>query len=234
MRPRTSYSVASAAVVDVELRGRARVIEQAVEQADARVLFLHQRWPSTWPSARARSERIVSTNSECAPLNEWMNPPVGQARPAPRLHRAADLQRQLVEARLPRARLDPPFAREPPQVAVGADVVEPVVVHPHVGQVRRHPFQRARAAEVEELLVAGRVELEQRGAELEPLRPLGPAARLVAPFDGEDGRAVLRAPGVFDREDLAGGDVEERADPRQADPQARGGGLSAWTAAGIW
>ena len=33
--------------------------------------------PSAKPSASDRSDRIVSTKSECGPLNEWMNPPSG-------------------------------------------------------------------------------------------------------------------------------------------------------------
>ena len=37
----------------------------------------HSRWPRRCEIARARSERTVSTKSECAPLNEWMNPPPG-------------------------------------------------------------------------------------------------------------------------------------------------------------
>ena len=46
------------------------------------------------------------------------------------------------------------------------------------------------APELEELALAGRVELQQRRSELEALRPLGPAARAIAPLDGEDRRAV--------------------------------------------
>ena len=76
-------------------------------------------------------------------------------------------------------------------VAVRADVVEAVIVHAHVGQVRRHPLERAGAAEIEEPRVVGRIELQQRGAELKPLGPLGPAARLVASLDGEDRRASV-------------------------------------------
>src|SRR6185369_18067878 len=90
-------------------------------------------------------------------------------RPAARLDRAAHLQGEGVEALLPVAGLDPTFAGQAPQRAVGADVVEPVIVDADVREVRRHPIQRPGAAEIEEFALAGRVELQQRRAELEPL-----------------------------------------------------------------
>jgi hypothetical protein len=157
--------------------------------------------------------RIVSTNSECAPFERVDEAAAGpERRPAPRLDRAAHLQGELVEPDLPLRRLEALLAREAPQVAVGADVVEAVVVHAHVGEVRRHPRQRPIAADVEELFGAGRVVLQQRRAELEPLGPLGPAARAIAPVDGEDRRAVVRLPRIFDRKNLARRDVEEALD----------------------
>ena len=58
---------------------------------------------------------MVSTNSECAPLNEWMNPPSGIAVHRSRLNGRADLQRQFVESRLPVGRLEAPFVRQPPE-----------------------------------------------------------------------------------------------------------------------
>ena len=191
------------------------MIEQAIEQADAGVLFFHQPL-AQHVRERQGAQRADRVDEQRVRPVERMNEAAGrEARPAVGLHGAAHLERELVEAGLPLARLDAPFAREPPQVSVGADVVEAVVVHAHVGQVRRHPLERARAAEIEELLVAGRVELQQRGAELEALRPLGPAPGLVAPLDGEDGRAVFGPPRVFDREDLSRGDVEDALDARQ-------------------
>ena len=138
-----------------------------------------------------------------------------QLRPATRLHGPADLQRQLVEAPLPGARLDSALASEPPEIAVGADVVEAVIVDADVGQVRRHAFDRPRAPQLEECGLAGRVELQQRRAELESLRPLGPPARAITAFDREYGRAVFRAPGIFDRTNLRGRQLEHPRDLRQ-------------------
>src|SRR5207249_3938845 len=58
----------------------------------------------------------------------------------------------------------------------------------------------------------GRVELQQRRTELKPLRPFGPAARRVFPFDGEHRRAVLGLPGFLDAQDFLRGKLEEPLD----------------------
>ena len=141
-------------------------------------------------------------------------PAVRDRRPARGLHRAADLQRQLVEAALPVRRLEPALAREAPQRAVGADVVEPVVVHAGVRQVRRHPLERALASEVEEGTSPGRVELQQRGAELEALRPLGPAAGAIPTVHREHGRAVFGRPPLRQSRGSCGRQLEHPVDFR--------------------
>jgi len=56
-----------------------------------------------------------------------------------------------------------------------------VVVNAGVGEVRRHERDGSIAADIEELAFAGGVELENGRAELEALRPLGPAAGGVLP-----------------------------------------------------
>ena len=76
---------------------------------------------------------------------------------------------------------DAPFGHQAKQVAVGADIVEAVVVNAGVGEVRRHERDGSIAADFEELALAGGVELENGRAELEALRPLGPAAAGVLP-----------------------------------------------------
>src|SRR5262249_46971960 len=139
---------------------------------------------------------------------------IGQPRPAPRLDGAARSQRELVEAALPGARVDAPLAREPPQRAVRADVVEAVIVDARVRDMRRHALDRALAAELEEFNLAGGVELQQRRSELKALRPLGPPARLIASADREHRRALLGTPAVLDRSNLRGGEIEEAADSR--------------------
>src|SRR5580765_8080058 len=88
---------------------------------------------------------------------------LGQPRPAARLYGTADLQRQFIEVHFPRRGVETPGARQPPQRAVGTDVVEPVIVDSDMGEVRRHPLERARSAQLEERAVTGGVELQQRG-----------------------------------------------------------------------
>jgi hypothetical protein len=87
------------------------------------------------------------------------------------------------------------------QVAIGAHVVEPVVVHADVRDVGCHQLERSLATDAEHLLVAGRVELQDGCAELETLRPFGPSAGSVTAFDGENRGAI----GVFPAR-LQGGD----------------------------
>jgi hypothetical protein len=207
--------VAAVAEVDAVLRRRARVIEQPVEQVDVGVLLLHQPLPEG-VRKRQRAERAQGVDEERVRAIERVDvAAVGQLRPAPRLDRAAHLQRQLVVAHLPLGRLEAPFAGEPPQVAVGTDVVEAVIVDADVGEMRRHPLEGAGAAQIEELLVAGGVELQQRRAELEALRPLRPAAGAVLSFDGEHRRPVLGAPGVLDGVDFRRGQLEQSGNLRQ-------------------
>jgi hypothetical protein len=174
------------------------MVDEPVEQADVRVLFLHQTLAEHVPERQCaqRPDRIHEQRVRA--VEGVDEAAVGQRRPAPRLNGAAHLERQLVEPELPRVGLDPFLARQPSQIPVGAHVVEAVIVHAHVGEVDRHPLQRPLAPEIEKLLVAGGVELEERRSELEPLRPFSPAASLIASFDGEHRRAVFRPPGVFD------------------------------------
>jgi hypothetical protein len=139
---------------------------------------------------------------------------VRQARPAGGLHRATHLQRELVRTLFPLGRDDAALAREPPEGSVRADVVEAVIVDADMREVRRHALDRARPAKLEKVGVTGRVILQQRGSELKPLGPFGPPARPVAPFDGEHRRAVLGPPAVFDRPNLACGQLEEPRDLR--------------------
>ena len=129
---------------------------------------------------------------------------VGRFRPARRLHRAADFKRQLKIASLPGVVRHAPFVHQPPQVAVGADVVEAVIVDADVRKMRRHHRERALAAELQKSLVARRVELQQCGAILKALRPLGPALRRVAAFHREHRRCRTGRATFLDRLDALG------------------------------
>ena len=124
------------------------------------------------------------------------------------LHRARDLQRDLGVVQFALIAGDPALEDQAAEVAVGGDVVEPVVVHADVGDVRRHVAEGLRAAELQHRLVAGGVEVKECHPELEALRPLRPAPRGVAPLPGEDGRAPRRIPGGVDRADLGPCELE--------------------------
>jgi hypothetical protein len=58
---------------------------------------------------------------------ERMNEPfaIGNVRPACRLDRAGTFERQLVKSRSHRSPPECAFTHEPPEIPVGADVVEP-------------------------------------------------------------------------------------------------------------
>ena len=169
-----------------------------VEQADLRVLLLAQAMAQAMPEGQRPQGANRVDEQRVRAVEGVYEPAIRQTRPAPGLHGAADLQRQLVEVPLPVAGLEPSLARQTPEVAVGADVVEAVVVHADVRKVRRHPLERPGAPELQEAGIAGGVELQDRRAELEALRPLGPAAGHVLALDGEDGRAVLGQPATFE------------------------------------
>src|SRR5687767_128391 len=133
------------------------------------------------------------------------------ARPATRLHGAADFERELAIMDPPAIGFDALFARQAPQVAVRADVVEAMIVHAHMREVWRHPRQRALLAKLEERIVTGRVELQQRGAVDETFRPLRPATSAVASVDGEHRRAAGR-PCLIERSDLHRRQLEHAID----------------------
>ena len=138
------------------------MLDQAAEQADACVLLLHQRVtervregqdPERADGVYEERVRAVERVDEAA---------VRQAGPPPRLNRSADLQGQLVDPHLPIRGVDPFLPRESPERPVGAHRVEAVIVHAHVRQVGRHVRQRARASDLQEAAVAGRIELQER------------------------------------------------------------------------
>jgi hypothetical protein len=87
-----------------------------------------------------------------------------------------------------------------------------VIVDAHVRQVRRHAIDHAIARQLEELALAGGIELQHRGAELEPLRPFGPATGAVLALDGEHWRAVLGPPARLERSNLGGRPLEQPLD----------------------
>jgi hypothetical protein len=201
--------VAAAAVVDAEPGGGRRVLHEALEQVHAGILLLEQH--VTEPVRdRQHPQGSHGVHEEGVGSVEGVDEPaVRQARPAAGLHGAAHLQRQLVEPPLPVGRLETPFAREPPERAVRADVVEAMIVDAGVRQVRRHAIDRARAPQLEELRIAGGVELQQRRPTWKPFGPLGPPARAVPALTVKTGVPCRRVPARVEEADLPGRQLEQ-------------------------
>ena len=87
-----------------------------------------------------------------------------------------------------------------------------MVVDAHVREVRSHALHGAGTGELEEFAIARGIELQHGRAELKALRPFGPAPRLPAPVDREDGRTIGGTPALFERSDLVRGQFEEPID----------------------
>jgi hypothetical protein len=202
--------VAPFAVVDVMAGCVPGMFDEAAKQRDRFVLFGHERMAEAVSHAEhtAGSERI---DEERVRAIEGVDETgaVGGAGPAGGLHSAADLEGEFVKILFARVVGNTAFAEESEEVAVGGDIVEAVVVDADVRDMRGHALDGVAASEFEELIVAGGVELQDGGAELEALGPLGPAAGGVAAGDGEDGRAVGRVPRGIEAEDLLGGELEQ-------------------------
>src|SRR5262249_49290092 len=114
-RPSTDViAIATTAEIDVELRSRARVLQQALEQVYSRVLLVHQSRPERVAERQGAKGSNRADEQRMRAVEGMDVPAIGQTRPSARLHRARDFQRELVEAPLPVARVDPSFTREPP------------------------------------------------------------------------------------------------------------------------
>ena len=184
-----------------------------MQQRDAPVALAHQRVTERVRHGQ-RSQRADRVGKQRVRAVERVDvaQPVRQVGPASGLDRAADLERQLVERDLPLARVGAALAHQAQQVAVRGDVVEPVVVHADVADMAGHVLHRGAAADLENRRVARGVELQDGRAELEALRPLGPAARRVAAVDREDRRATRRIPRLLEPRDLLRGQLEQMVD----------------------
>ena len=96
----------------------------------------------------------------------------------------------LVEVQFPLVVRDASLPHQSAEIAVGGEVVEAVIVHADVGDVRwpcarRCCFRPSSSS----CSIAGRVERQDCAAVLKALRPFRPAARGVFAFDREDRRA---------------------------------------------
>ena len=136
---------------------------------------------------------------------------------------AGDFKGKLVESQLPFVGGDAAFQHEAAEVAVGADVVETVVVHAGMGDVKGHEVDHFGADGIKEFGVAGSIELKDSGAVLKALGPLGPAAGGVLAADGEHGGTVGGLPCALDVSDFGCGKFVELFNGGQKRRRGQGG-----------
>ncbi len=201
--PAHVIAVAAFPVVDRKARGGFGVLDQAFDERHFAVRFLVQRKAKPVRNGQ-RTQRADGIHKKRMRAVERVDvsAAVGDARPACSLDGAAGFERQPVVIPLRLCGLDFALAGQPCQVAEGADHVESMIVDAGVGGVAFHPLPRSLASALEEPGLAGGVKLQQRRSVLEPARPVGPVARLVAPLHGYHGRAAGRVPRLFDAPNL--------------------------------
>ncbi len=181
--------------IDVVPRGRLGVLQEPTEQRDPLVLLAHENVPELMAEReRAHAADRVREEAVRAVEAAHVADVARELDPATRLHRPRELERELIVLALPGVLGDRAFAHHAEEVPVRAHVVEAVVVHTNVRDVRRHPAHRLGAPVLEQLLVAGRLEEQERAAVLKSLRPLGPASARVPPGPREDRRSLRRIP----------------------------------------
>jgi hypothetical protein len=191
------------------------VLKETLKEADRAVHFAHELVAEAVADGE-RAEGADGVGEEGVGSVEGVDVAGagGELRPARGLDGAGGLEGEDVEVLFPLVVGDEFFAHEAEEIAVGADVVEAVVVDADVGDVGRHEVDGVAAADVEEGFVAGDFELVERAAELEALGPFGPAARGVFALDGEDGRAPGGVPPFLEAKNLFAGEFEELVNRR--------------------
>ncbi len=133
----------------------------------------------------------------------------GNRRPARRLNCSRTFKRKFVEVPFPFVLFELAFVHQPKKIAIGADVVEAMVMYAYVRHMRSHERDRMLPARFQESFVAGRIKLQNLGSKLESLCPLSPTAACVAAIHCKDRGAFGRLPGLVERIDLLSGDFEE-------------------------
>ena len=119
--------------------------------------------------------------------------------PASRLHGPGCLEGQFIQFAFPPVVRNASFAHQPVEIAIGADVVEAVVMNADVRHMRCHAVDRMISADLQKSLVAGRIKLKNGPTELKALGPLGPALGLILSLNGKDRRACLIVPRTVNR-----------------------------------
>lgn len=183
--------VATFAVVDIVTGGGFGVLEGAMEEIDFGIVFSHE--PMTENVGKAegakgtdgvREKRLRAVErADVAELG-------GELGPAGGLDSATGFEGEIVEVGFPIVEGEATFAEESAQIAVGADIVEAVIVDPDVGDVDGHAAEGGVATDLEHGFIPGGIVLEDGRAVDKTFRPLGPTAGGVFALDGEDGGTV--------------------------------------------
>lgn len=208
--PGQVIDIALLAVIHIVPGGIAGVVEQAMEQGDAGVLFSHEDMAEVMGEGQD-AEGPDGIDEEGVGAVEAVDEPgaIGQAGPARGLNGAGHLEGEAAELGGHEAGGESAFMMEAEEIAVSGNVVEAVVMDTGMGDMGGHAVAGAAPGEVEELGIAGGFELEQGGAELKALGPFGPATGGVAALDGEHGGAVGGIKGGIEVADLGAGEVEQ-------------------------
>jgi hypothetical protein len=205
--------IAAFSIIDRKARRGFSVLEETAQQRNWPVHFAHE-FVAQLMAQRQRAQGTDRVGEERVRSVERIDVTLVrlQFRPARGLDRSGRLEGQFVKILFPGVERNLTGAHQAQQIAVGADVVESVVVDADVGDVRGHPINRVPAADIEEGFVARDFELVNRGAELEALGPLGPAARGIFALDRENGCAAYRIPSLLQALDFLTGQGEEPLD----------------------
>ena len=123
------------------------------------------------------------------PVERVNKAPRFDARPAARLHGSRYFQGQFIEVFLPFVKGDFTFIHQTQEIAVGADVVETVVVYADVADVGGHFSEGLLFGPFQNGLVACGFKLQNGRAKLKTLGPFCPASGGVLPGNGKNGRA---------------------------------------------
>lgn len=202
--------VATFAVVDIVTGGGFGVLEGAMEEIDFSIVFSHEPMSENVGKAEGAKradgigeERLGAVErADVAELG-------GELGPAGGLDGAAGFEGEIVEVGFPIVGGEATFAEESAQIAVGADIVEAVIVNPDVGDVDGHSAEGGVAADLEHGFISGGIVLKDGRAVDKAFGPLGPTAGGVFSLDGEDGGAVRLFPAFLEGEDFWSGGLKD-------------------------
>ncbi len=196
--------VAAFSVIHVVFQRIENMLGGAAHQRDFPVAFAHQAMPQPRRENQraAGADRVAEKRLRTVEgINETRA--IGDSRPARGLGGAGGLERHFVEIQFSPPRVAAAFQRQAAQRAIGRNVVESMVVHACVADMRRHETAGVLPAHFEEFAGARGVEGKNLAAELESLGPFGPAANGVLAAACENRRPLRGIPrGVQPRDFL--------------------------------